>query len=355
MENAPLISVTMTAYNHEKYIKEAIQSVLNQSFTDFEFIIVNDGSNDKTEEIIKTFQDNRIIYIYQENQGPSSAINNAILAAKGKYVAIMSGDDVCYINRLERQYEYISQSNYKIIFSWIDVINDDSEIINRENSRPQKQYNCDNSSRPETLKRLFLTYTFMCAPTALAEREVLLEAGLFCLTSIQVQDLDMWFKIVKKHELFILPEKLLKYRIRSQRKNLSLNLAYSIRNTFELYEIYKDIFDDIPINLFREAFIDLVKKSDFKDGAEYELEKAFLYLKHRSPVIQDIAKEKLFKLLQDKEILSVAITEYGFGLSDLYNLTTDVNFLATITDIQYSKLWKLQKQWVKLKKFLRLY
>ena len=76
---------------------------------------------------------------------------------------------------------------------------------------------------------------------------------------------------------------------------------------------------------------------------------------HSCAEAMDIAKEKLFKLLQDKEILSVAITEYGFGLSDLYNLTTDVNFLATITDIQYSKLWKLQKQWVKLKKFLRLY
>jgi hypothetical protein len=267
----------------------------------------------------------------------------------------MSGDDVCHFHRLERQYECISRSNYKVIFSWIDLIDDDSKPITKgDNLWLQKHYNCGNSSHAEMLKRLFMTSTFVCAPTVLAEREVFLEAGLFCLTSIQAQDLDMWVKLAKKYELFILPEKLLNYRIRSERKNLSRNLAYSIRTNFEAYEIYKDIFDNIPIELFREAFLDLLKKPDFKDGAEYELEKAFLYLKHRTPLIQDIAKEKLFKLLQKKEILSVAITEYGFGLIDLYNLTTDVNFVATIIDIQYSKLWKLQKQWVKLKTFLRI-
>lgn len=348
-KNAPLISVTLITYNHEKYISEAIQSVLNQTFTDFELIIMNDGSTDKTDEIIKTFDDSRITYIYQENQGPSAAINNAILAAKGKYVAIMSGDDVCHLQKLERQYEYISRSNYKVIFSWVDFINDNSEPIKGENLWIQKHYNCGNSSRAEMLKRFFMIYSFVCAPTVLAEREVFLEAGLFCLTSIQVQDFDMWLKLVKKHELFILPEKLLKYRIRSERKNLSRNLAYSARKNFELYEVLKNIFDDISTEFFREAFLDLLKKPDFKDGAEYELEKAFLYLKHSSPLIQDIAKEKLFNLLQDKEILSVAAKEYKFGLSNLYDLTNNVNF------IRYSQLlWKLQKEWFKLKKFLRL-
>ena len=347
--NAPLISVTMITYNHEKYISEAIESVLNQTFTDFELIIVNDGSTDKTEEIIKNCQDNRIVYIYQENQGPSTAINNAILGAKGKYVAIMSGDDVSHLHKLERQYEYISQSKYKVIFSWVDFIDDDSKFMKGENLWVQKHYNCDNSSRAEMLRRFFMIYSFLCAPTVLAEREVLLEAGLFCPTSIQVQDLDMWIKLVKKYELFVIPEKLLKYRIRSERKNLGRNLAYSTRKNFELYETLKDMFDNVPINLFREAFLDLLKKPDFKEGAEYELEKAFLYLQHNSPLIQDIAKEKLFKLLQEEKFLSVAITEYNFGLSDLYVLTNNVNF------IRYSKLvWKLRKEWLQVKKFLRL-
>src|SRR5579872_7310553 len=96
MINLPLISVVLITYNHEKYIAEAIQSILDQTFTDFELIIVNDGSTDKTEEIIKSFNDKRINYIYQKNQGPSVTTNVGIMAAKGKYIAIMPGDDVCY-------------------------------------------------------------------------------------------------------------------------------------------------------------------------------------------------------------------------------------------------------------------
>jgi len=73
-----LVSVVMITYNHQKYIAEAIRSVLNQTFHNFELVIVNDGSTDKTDEIIRGFEDNRINYIFQENQGPSSAINTAI-------------------------------------------------------------------------------------------------------------------------------------------------------------------------------------------------------------------------------------------------------------------------------------
>ena len=79
----PLISVVMATYNHEKYIAEAIQSILDQTFTDFELVIINDGSTDRTDEIIKTVKDARIVYIAQKNQGPSVAINNGILAARG--------------------------------------------------------------------------------------------------------------------------------------------------------------------------------------------------------------------------------------------------------------------------------
>ncbi|MCX8124968.1 MAG: glycosyltransferase family 2 protein [Spirochaetes bacterium] len=104
----PLISVTMTTYNHEKYIAEAVQRLLDQTFEDFELIIVNDGSTDKTEEMIKSFDDKRIRYIYQENMGPSAAANTAIKNARGKYIALMSGDDVCYPKRLEVQYNEYS-------------------------------------------------------------------------------------------------------------------------------------------------------------------------------------------------------------------------------------------------------
>ena len=101
--NTPLVTVIMTTYNHEKYVGEATESVLKQTFDNIELVIVNDGSRDNTEKVIKKFNDERIVYIYQENQGPSIAANNAILASRGKYIAIMSGDDVSHPLRIEKQ------------------------------------------------------------------------------------------------------------------------------------------------------------------------------------------------------------------------------------------------------------
>ncbi|MHB8577692.1 MAG: glycosyltransferase family 2 protein, partial [Dehalococcoidia bacterium] len=99
---APQVSVVMVTYNHERYIGDAVQSVLAQTFSDFELIIVNDGSVDGTERIIRTLPDPRVTYIQQQNQGPSAAVNTGIAFASGKFVAFMTGDDVCHPSRLER-------------------------------------------------------------------------------------------------------------------------------------------------------------------------------------------------------------------------------------------------------------
>jgi glycosyltransferase involved in cell wall biosynthesis len=91
---SPLISVIMPVYNAELFITEAIQSVLNQTFSDFEFLIYNDGSTDKTHEIIISFKDERIIYKKLEtNGGYLNLLNDGLIAAKGKYIARMDADD----------------------------------------------------------------------------------------------------------------------------------------------------------------------------------------------------------------------------------------------------------------------
>src|SRR4051794_4343631 len=114
----PLVSVTIPAFNNQTTIAQAIQSVLDQTFTDFEIIVVNDGSEDRTEEIVKQFNDPRITYVYQDNQGGSQATNRALQLARGKYVALFAADDICCPERLERQYNFLSQTGQGIVFSW---------------------------------------------------------------------------------------------------------------------------------------------------------------------------------------------------------------------------------------------
>src|ERR1700756_835254 len=96
------ISVVMPTYNDAEYLREAIDSILNQTFTDFEFIIVNDGSTDDTEEIINSYTDERIRYLKNENNlGNTITRNRGMDSAEGKYIAIMDSDDIAVGNRLE--------------------------------------------------------------------------------------------------------------------------------------------------------------------------------------------------------------------------------------------------------------
>ena len=103
-----LISVILPAYNAEQYIKESIDSILTQSLRDFELIIINDGSLDKTEDLILSYSDNRIIYIKNEkNLGLIKTLNKGVSYAKGSYIVRMDADDVCMPNRFEKQVEFL--------------------------------------------------------------------------------------------------------------------------------------------------------------------------------------------------------------------------------------------------------
>lgn len=110
MENRPKVSVVMPVYNGERYLREAIGSILNQTFGDFEFIIINDGSTDSTEKIIQSFKDPRIVYISNgKNLGLSKSFNIGINAAKGAYLARMDADDISTPKRFERQVQFLEK------------------------------------------------------------------------------------------------------------------------------------------------------------------------------------------------------------------------------------------------------
>ena len=334
----------MTTYNHERYITTAIQSVLDQTFRDFELVIVNDGSTDDTDERIRRFGDQRIIYLTQQNQGPSLAMNTAILASRGRYVALTSGDDVSYPHRLQRQIEAVADSSCNVIFSWFDFIDDAGQVIPGDFG--DGRFDIHNRSRAEYLRDLFYKGNFLHDVTALIDRQALLEAGLYDLAATQVHDFDMHLKLLTNHDFFVVPERLVGYRMRSDRMNLSKN---SVRTIFELCQVYRRMLDRVPIELFREAFKDQVRTRDFKDGVEFELEKAFVYLSHNQCWIQSIASERLFRLIQDPEVRGVAKTRYSLGLPQLYELYqgADVANIALVEELQrWIKELETGKDWL---------
>ncbi len=128
--STPGVSVIMPAYNHEKYVGEAIESVLNQTFRDFEFIIINDGSTDGTDGVIRSYDDPRICYYTQENIDAPQTINRGFSLAKGRYISIINSDDVYPPERLAFLTEIAESTGARFVITGLEFINDFSEPIN---------------------------------------------------------------------------------------------------------------------------------------------------------------------------------------------------------------------------------
>ena len=201
----PTITVVMPAYNAATYLDEAVTCILNQTFRDFEFIIINDGSTDNTGSILDRYKklDSRIRVYHQENQGMIAALNRGCQLARGKYIARMDADDVSVANRLERQLSYIeAHPDIGILGSWISI---------EKNSRIVDQW-CP----PTNSKRLKWELFFgVCVahPSVLMRREVIERLNFYRPDASHGEDGDLWFRASAITEFGNVPEVLLKYRV----------------------------------------------------------------------------------------------------------------------------------------------
>ena len=123
----PLISVIIPAYNHQRFIGAAVDSVLNQTVSDLELIVIDDGSTDNTGEIVRGYTDRRVNYLHQENRDAYNTINRGLALAKGRYVAILNSDDVYALNRFERLTKECEERKAECLFSDVIPISDTGE------------------------------------------------------------------------------------------------------------------------------------------------------------------------------------------------------------------------------------
>ena len=328
----------MVTYNHERYVAEAIRSVLGQTFSDWELIIVNDGSSDTTLEIINSFVDPRIRCITQNNQGPSVAINTAIEACRGKYTALFSGDDVCMPDRLSTQLdEYTKDNTQKILFSGCKFIDDQSCKIDR-NHFAKDTFSTVPRSRAEILHHFFFKGNFINAATAFAEREVFRLAGPFDNSLYQLQDFDMWIRMAKRHEIRFSPQSLLKYRIRSNNENLSApDPRHVTRSTHEAYLVMRRFFDELSDELFMEAFHDSVRKKEERlNQTETSFEQAMLYFDSEFSPNYLLAIELLQSLLNNPVARECLGDTYSFTTKSFANLLKDLHVSSKNNRIQSS-------------------
>ncbi|RKY19946.1 MAG: hypothetical protein DRP62_08910 [Planctomycetota bacterium] len=210
----PTVSVVMSVYNGEKYLRESIDSILNQSYKNFEFIIVNDGSNDRTPDILFEYQnsDNRILVVKQENIGLTRSLNRAIKLAECEYIARQDADDISIPSRLEKQLDYIkNHPEVAVVGCFGDVFNVNGVL--RTSGDPK-------FSRAGIKKHLASKNLFMHG-SAMMRKSYLAKVGYYRDFFRYSQDYDLWLRLSQHFDIAVLPEHLYRYRVTAEAISVS--------------------------------------------------------------------------------------------------------------------------------------
>lgn len=203
--SVPIVSVVMPAYNAEKYIGEAIDSILGQTFTDFEFIIVNDGSTDKTKEIIESYDDPRLVYLENEkNSGIVKTLNKGLDAAQGKYIARMDADDISMPERFAEQVRYLDRHpDIGIVGSWLRIIDGDGVY----------KYDFKFKTRPDDCYANMLYGTPVAHPAVMLRAEILRNNNLNYDDNFRgIEDYFLWWQCRKYTKITNIAQPLINYR-----------------------------------------------------------------------------------------------------------------------------------------------
>lgn len=216
-------SVVITSYNYGLYIRESIDSVLSQTYENFEVIIVDDGSQDGTKEIVSTYSsDTRIKYYYQDNAGQPKAKNRGICESCGEFIAFLDADDMWMSTKLEKQLALFADPEVGVVYSrrkWIDP--DGVEIL--ANERVLK--------RGKILNHIFVD-NFVCFSSSVIRRSYLEQVGYFDESLPMGIDYDLWIRLASVCKFDFVDEPLVKYR--TGHSNLS-------KNTMNRYECAQQI------------------------------------------------------------------------------------------------------------------
>lgn len=202
LKKMPKITVLMPVYNGELYIKEAMDSILNQTYSDFEFLILDDASTDQTVALIKTYVDSRIKLIEKPvNTGYTNSLNQGLQLAKGEYIARMDADDISLPERLAKQVAFL-EANPEIVLcgSWVNIIGSSDVIEVPENNNE--------------IKVALLRGNCMAHPSVMMRKQVLdTFSVVYDVSKEPAEDYDLWVRLVAIGKLHNLKEVLLNYRV----------------------------------------------------------------------------------------------------------------------------------------------
>lgn len=243
-----LVTIIMPVYNAELYLRDAIESVLAQSYKKFIFMIINDGSTDQSETIILEYKDERIQYISnEENLGIVKTLNKGIALSHTKYISRMDADDICDPKRLERQISVMEKdSQITLLGTWAELIDEKGKAVGK-----LTPYTDDKSIRTALLfSNIFVHSSVMIRRCILEKNHWKYEEN-----HKAVEDYGLWTKISNQYKVEILPEMLLKYRLNTNgiMSNENKNITGMLKNRSVIYEY---LLSEMKIDVSNKGIFD---------------------------------------------------------------------------------------------------
>lgn len=329
------ISILTPCCNHAKYIKDYLQSVLNQTFGDFELIIVDDCSSDGSIEEIEKFKDTRIKLIKHEfNKGINAGLNTAFANSRGDFIVFMASDDMLMPNALEVLHKTLSQSNAVVAYPrtlWIDEVNKVVKANHKEVSQ----------DRAELLHHFFMKGNGLTSPGMMIKREF---CDFFPLPTSMCnqQDTQIHINLLLQGEPIFIEKPLIKYRRDSKGGNISVNsLATQMRESLEISSAMDTFLQCQDIELFKKIFQEEIKELElepFNDTLEFFLGRMAL-LSHKKEQ-QVWGYHKIMNFYSNTKNAEILKEKYSFTFKEYLGLVKTIKQDKTIQKYQkYKKLF----------------
>lgn len=319
-----MVSIILCTFNRAHTLKESIDSILAQTYGDFELIVIDDGSTDPTLELLSSYQDIRIrVFPFEENQYYCAAANFGIGQAKGEYIAFATSDDRWEKEKLEKQIEYLEgRRECGACFTYAEVINESGEAVNEKYEMLSGLLNRNYHTQKEWVQRFIFEGNCVSHPSAVVRKRVLDAVGGYNLLYCQSADMDLWLRIVRRYPIHVIDKNLVYYRIfkNPQAQISGMDERKEARFLNEHMLIRRRFIRELSAEEMIRFFGDCFRNKDACAPLEIEIEKAFLLMEcvKGLPNFRVLGIEKFEEILREPEAVSLLREKYHVKVQDIY-------------------------------------
>lgn len=331
------VGVVISCYNHVDYVEQAIDSILAQTYQDFDVYAADDASTDGTrEKLIQYDEQLKEIHLFDENVGDQVAF----LAERvdNEYIALLNSDDFWHKDKLDKQVRYMEENpDCAACFTWVRQVNDKGEGIGGAVIFQQ-----DNRTSEEWMRFFYEDGNCLAHPSILIRAEIYKELiGSWYVAFRQLPDFQMWVRLVQKHKIHIIEEELLNFRWHSSENTTNVSIPAPENFARVLNEecyMWWEVISDMEEEYFRNTFDYRLLNKQPQTAEEVKCEKFFVLAKAEREALRQAAVFYFYDIYKDKKVQNCFEEIYGFRRKDFYKLETEIGFAKNYLD------WEAQRR-----------